>query len=53
MTSRQRLGLILVVLGALMFINNFYPEIFKAISAFISFPVLLVILGIYLIISNK
>lgn len=53
MTSRQRLGLILVILGALMFINNFYPEIFKTISAYISFPVLLVILGLYLILSKK
>jgi predicted membrane protein len=53
MTSRQRLGLILVILGALMFINNVYPEIFKAIAAFISFPVLLVILGLYLVLSKK
>jgi len=53
MTSRQRLGLILVVLGGLMFINNFYPQIFKAIAAFISFPVLLIILGLYLVLSKK
>lgn len=53
MTSRQRLGLILVVLGALMFINNIYPEIFKAIAAFISFPVLLIFLGLYLVLNRK
>jgi len=53
MTSRQRLGIILVILGGFMFLNNVYPEFFKNILSFITFPVVLVVIGLYLILVKK
>jgi hypothetical protein len=53
MTSRQRTGLVLVVLGGFLFINNMYPDIFKEIRHLISFPVILMAIGAYLLFFRK
>ena len=53
MTSRQRLGLILVVLGAFFLLNNLFPHFIKEIIQVISVPVILIVIGLYLFLFKK
>lgn len=53
MTSRQRLGLILVVVGTFLLLNNMFPHFIREIIQVISFPVILVIIGLYLLLFKK
>ena len=53
MTSRQKAGILLIALGGLLFINNLYPDVLKGIMQLISFLVILIAVGAYLLLIRK
>ncbi len=53
MTSRQRTGLIVFLLGLILFLSDKLPGFGTYLKEFITFPVVLMIIGVYLIITNN
>jgi uncharacterized membrane protein YfcA len=53
MTSRQRAGILLIVLGGVLFLSNMYPDVLKEIRQLISFPVILIAIGAYLFLTKR
>ena len=53
MTSRQKAGLLFVLAGVYLLILNFFPNLGQYLRNIISWPMLLIILGTYLVFSKK
>ena len=53
MTSRQKAGLLFVLAGIYLFILNFFPNLGQYLRNIISWPMVLIILGAYLVFSKK
>ncbi len=53
MTSRQKAGILFVILGIYLLILNVFPSIGQYVRDVLSWPVILIILGAYLVFSRK
>ncbi len=53
MTSRQKAGLLFVIFGVYLLILNVYPNIGQYLRDILSWPVILIVIGAYLVFSRK
>jgi hypothetical protein len=53
MTSRQKAGLFIVLVGIYLLVLNIYPNLGQYLRNILSWPVILILLGSYLVFSKK
>jgi uncharacterized integral membrane protein len=53
MTSRQKAGLLFVLAGVYLLILNAFPNLGQYLRNILSWPLILIILGTYLVFSKK
>lgn len=53
MTSRQKAGLLIILVGIYLLVLNFFPNLGQYLRNIISWPLILILLGSYLVFSKK
>lgn len=53
MNSRQKTGIVIFFLGMILFLAQEFPNIFSIFRKYITFPVVLMIIGLFLIITYR
>jgi uncharacterized integral membrane protein len=53
MTSRQKAGLLFILAGGYLLLLNLFPNLGQYLRNIISWPLILIILGAYLVFSKK
>lgn len=53
MNSRQKTGLVIFFVGMLLFISQQFPQIYTLIRDYITFPVILMAIGLYIVLVNR
>jgi len=53
MSSKQRFGLFLIIIGALLAATQFFPRFEELLQKLIAWPLVLILLGLYLLFSKK
>jgi len=53
MTSKQRFGLFLIIIGALFAATQLFPSFEELLQKLIAWPLVLILLGLYLLFSKK
>ena len=52
MTSKQKTGIIFILLGIFFYIKSFLPEYYNFLRPFFSWQMAIIMIGLYLILSS-
>jgi drug/metabolite transporter (DMT)-like permease len=53
MTSKQKAGLLIILVGVYLLVLNFFPDLQQYLRNIISWPLILILFGSYLVFSKK
>ncbi len=53
MSSKRKLGIFLVVLGGFLLLKQYFPEFLQSFLNVITLPLILVVIGLYLIVTTN
>jgi len=53
MTSKQRFGIFLIIIGTLFAATQLFPSFEELLQKLIAWPLMLILLGLYLLFSKK
>ena len=53
MNPRQKTGLVIFILGLILFLGQEFPRIFDIVREYVTFPVVIMLIGLYIILANR